>query len=90
MVKIVQINLGRRASAAVCLTDLINLDNYEIALIQEPYTFKKIIGKLSKNGAFYENSSINENPRACGLVKISINLLKQFSFWNTQIKIALQ
>ena len=73
MVRIVQINLGRRSAAAGCLNDLINLYNYEIALIQEPYTFKRVIGKLSKNGTVYENSSINENPRACVWINRDLN-----------------
>ena len=65
MVRIVQINLGRRPAAVFYLNDLINLDNYGIALIQEPYTYKNIIGKLNKNGVAYQNSMYNENPRAC-------------------------
>jgi hypothetical protein len=65
MVKIVQINLGRRSLAAVGLYNLIDSSNYEIALIQEPYTFKKITSKLNKNGLIYENSRSNDEPRAC-------------------------
>ena len=65
MVKIVQINLGRRSSALGNLNDLISKRNYEIALIQEPYTYKKIISKTNTDGIILQNSEIDETPRAC-------------------------
>lgn len=74
MVKIVQINLGRRNAAAVGLNNLINLDKYEIALIQEPYTYTRKIGKLDNKGTIYENSRNDEDPRSC--IWINSNLSK--------------
>jgi ribonuclease HI len=65
MVKIVQVNLGKRSLAAVGLINLINTDNYEIALIQEPCSFKKNVCKMNKNGVTYENPNQNEDPRSC-------------------------
>lgn len=74
MVKIVQINLCRSPSAVGYLNDLISDENFEIALIQEPHTFQKIISKLHSNGRAYSNANGNDIPRAC--VWININLTK--------------
>lgn len=64
MVKIVQINLGKRPLAAEGLKSLISTDKYEIALIQEPYTYKGKVGKLGYDGNIY-NSGNNGDTRAC-------------------------
>jgi ribonuclease HI len=65
MVKIIQINMGKSLSAPGYLNNLIDDEGYEIALIQEPYTSNRIIGKLHSQGRAYSNCAGNESPRAC-------------------------
>jgi ribonuclease HI len=65
MVKIVQINLGKRNLAAVALGKLTYNKKYEIALIQEPHKNKRKIINYDTNGDMYENAGADEIPRAC-------------------------
>jgi ribonuclease HI len=65
MVKIVQINLGKRHSAAVALGELTYNNKYEIALIQEPHKTNRKISNFDINGNIYENAGSGELPRAC-------------------------
>jgi ribonuclease HI len=65
MVKIVQINLGKRQNAGMGLIELTKNEGYEIALIQEPPCYKKKICNMNSNGTTYENSIGEEQPRAC-------------------------
>ena len=73
MVKIVQINLGKRKTAVGYLYDLTNQEKYEISLIQELYIYKNSIRNLDNNGMIFENSNSNENPRSCIWIKSNLS-----------------
>ena len=77
MVKIVQLNLGKKKNAMWYLYDLTNLEKYEIALIQEPYTFKNIIRNPDKNGMIFENSNSNENAKSCIWINSNLSRLAE-------------
>lgn len=74
MVRIVQINLGRRKGAAIELNTQINRGGIDIALIQEPFTVKNRVRNL-QGGIILYNSKLEERPRSC--IWMSTKLFKE-------------
>jgi hypothetical protein len=66
-VRVLQVNLhhSRAASAALCIA----MKRCDVALIQEPWTFKGAIKGLGKVGGELIYSSSIQKPRTCILVK---------------------
>jgi hypothetical protein len=73
VMKVLQINLhhSRATSAALCVA----MKNCDVALIQEPWTYKGEIKGLREVGGELIYSSSKQNPRTCILVKNGFQLL---------------
>jgi hypothetical protein len=73
VVRVLQINLhhSRAASAALCVAK----KTCDVALKQEPWTYKGEIKGLREVGGELSYSRSNQNPRTCILVKKSFQLL---------------
>jgi hypothetical protein len=71
--RVLQINLhhSRAASAALCVA----MKNCDVALIQEPWTYKAEIKGLREVGGELIYSRSNQNPRTCILVKKGFQIL---------------
>jgi hypothetical protein len=71
--RLLQINLhhSRAASAALCVA----MKNCDVALIQEPWTYKGEIKGLREVGRELIYSRSNQHPKTCILVKKGFQLL---------------
>lgn len=75
-IRLVQINLKKKKAASANLLIYLNANNFDVALIQEPWVNKgKIKGLSSKDfDLFYlASNSMDYRPRSCILVRKSIN-----------------
>ena len=70
--RILQVNLhhSRGASAALCVA----MKNCDVALIQEPWTYKGAIRGLKEVGGERIYSRSTQNPRACILIKKGLQI----------------
>lgn len=87
-IRLVQVNLKHKICAVENALINFNINNIDVALIQEPWIrHGKVMGFASKEyKLFYKTSSVeNYRPRACILVKNTINafLLPSFSDGDT-------
>jgi ribonuclease HI len=91
MVKIVQINVGKRRLAGGELHNLISKEKIEIALIQEPYTGNDKQIKRLPDGVTHYNAKNDEIPRSCIWVSRNLNnkskciQLKEYSDCDTTV-----
>jgi len=71
--RVLQVNVhhSRAASAALCVA----MKNCDVALIQEPWTYKGAIRGLKKVGGELIYSRSTQNPRACILIKKGFHIL---------------